>query len=133
MNFQVPQFIEIEDKLIGPLSFKQFIYVAGSIGLGFIIYVYLPIYLSLIPATAVVGVGMALAFLKINDRPFIVIMQSALRYFISRKLYLWEKRDKPLSPKTQAEVLTLEAGLNPVSKSRLSDLSWNLDVSKKIN
>ena len=35
MRFQVPQFIEIESKIFGPLTFKQFIYLAGGGGRNF--------------------------------------------------------------------------------------------------
>ena len=27
MQYQVPQFIEVEDKIFGPLTFKQFLYI----------------------------------------------------------------------------------------------------------
>lgn len=132
MNFQVPQFIEIEDKVIGPFSFKQFIYLAGSIGLAFIVYVYVPRVIAIIPITIIVALGAALAFVKVNNRPFIIILQSAIRYYLSRKLYLWEKRDKPLAPKSQM-VAASPTTLNQVSKSQLEELSWNLDITKKIN
>ena len=33
MMFSVPQFIDVEDKIIGPLTLKQFIYLAGGAGL----------------------------------------------------------------------------------------------------
>ena len=39
MRFQVPQFIEVEDKIFGPMTLKQFIYMAGGAGLSFLIYV----------------------------------------------------------------------------------------------
>ena len=32
MRFEVPQFVDIEDKIFGPLTFKQFIYIAGGAG-----------------------------------------------------------------------------------------------------
>ncbi|TSC61742.1 MAG: SsrA-binding protein, partial [Parcubacteria group bacterium Athens0416_74] len=32
MQFQVPQFIEVEDKIVGPLTFKQFVFIAGGLG-----------------------------------------------------------------------------------------------------
>ena len=38
MRFEVPQFIEIEDKIIGPLTWKQFIYLAGGVGALLILY-----------------------------------------------------------------------------------------------
>lgn len=131
MNFQVPQFIEIEDKVVGPFTFKQFIYLAGSIGLAFIVYVYVPRIIAIVPITMIVGLGAALAFFKINNRPFIIILQSAIRYYLSRKLYLWEKRDKPMTTKSNAVATT--TSLNRVSKSQLEELSWNLDITKKVN
>jgi hypothetical protein len=44
MHYQVPQFIEIEDKIFGPLTLKQFIYLAGGVGLCLIFFSLLPIY-----------------------------------------------------------------------------------------
>src|SRR3989344_2665997 len=35
MEYQVPQFIEVEDKIIGPLTLKQFIYLAGEAGFSY--------------------------------------------------------------------------------------------------
>ena len=42
MDYQVPQFIEVEDKLVGPLTFKQFVYLAGGAGICVILFVFLP-------------------------------------------------------------------------------------------
>jgi hypothetical protein len=38
MRYQVPQFIDVEDKVIGPLTIKQFIYLAGGAGMCFVIF-----------------------------------------------------------------------------------------------
>lgn len=135
MNFQVPQFIEIEDKVIGPLSFKQFIYVAGAAGLSFICYAFLPLYLALLPIAGLMTLGLALAFYQVNNRPFIITLQSALRYFTSHKLYLWQQRTNSnlsISPQNSkpGEDGSLEAPR--LSKSKLSDLSWNLDIKETI-
>jgi len=48
MRFQVPQFIEIESKIFGPLTFKQFIYLAGGAGLSFLFYAFLPFFIAVI-------------------------------------------------------------------------------------
>ena len=42
MRFQVPQFIEVEDKIFGPLTLKQFLYTAGGAAVGFIIWSIFP-------------------------------------------------------------------------------------------
>jgi hypothetical protein len=40
-QFHVPQFIEVEDKIFGPLTLKQFLYVIGGAGIVFIMYAFL--------------------------------------------------------------------------------------------
>ena len=57
MRFQVPQFIDIEDKIFGPLTFKQFVYLAGGGGLAFLIYKSVPFMLALPLMLAVIGLG----------------------------------------------------------------------------
>ena len=38
MRFEVPQFIDIEDKIIGPLTWRQFIYLGGGVGGAVVIF-----------------------------------------------------------------------------------------------
>lgn len=132
MNFQVPQFIEIEDKIFGPLSFKQFLYVAGGAGLGFIIYSFLPIYIAIIPILAVVGFGLALAFLQINNRPFIFAVESFVRYLIGSKLYIWKKGDPTKDIKKATSGATINPAVPRLAHSKLKDLAWSLDVKEKV-
>jgi len=137
MNFQVPQFIEIEDKIFGPLSLKQFLYVVGGAGLSFLFYAYLPIYLAVFPIAIVAGLAIMLAFYKYNERPFVVLIEAAIRYLLTNKLYIWRKEDKVAAKAkaTKVEPITIAAkeGNAPrLSTSRLKDLSWSLDV-KDVN
>lgn len=129
MQFQVPQFIEIEDTIFGPLTFKQFLYLAGGGGLSFILYVYLPIYISIFLIAGVVGLSSALAFYKYNGRNFIFVFESFVKYMISKKLYLWEQ-NKSQQTKAPTKVVTKAEGiaLPKLSESKLKDLSWSLDV-----
>nr|HPI66783.1 PrgI family protein [Candidatus Paceibacterota bacterium] len=71
MQFRVPQFIDIEDKLFGPLTFKQFIYLAGGAGLVFVIYKTIPLVFAIFLMIPVAGLAAALAFYKPNGKPFI--------------------------------------------------------------
>ena len=64
MRFQVPQYIEIEDKIFGPLTFKQFIYVAGGVGLCVIFFIFLPKFLAIIISVPIFTFAAALAFYK---------------------------------------------------------------------
>jgi hypothetical protein len=137
MNFQVPQFIEIEDKIFGPLTFKQFLYVVGGVGLAFIFYVYLPIYLSIVPIALIIGLSLLLAFFKYNERPFIQLVESAFYYFLANKLYIWKKEGKRQPTVVASNSLNqseeqLKMKSPKLSNSRLKDLSWSLDVKDLI-
>ena len=76
MQYQVPQFIEIEDKIFGPLTFKQFLYVGGGAAIGFIMYSALPKILAIVFGAPIVGFFMAAAFYQVNGRPFLVYIDN---------------------------------------------------------
>ena len=65
MEYQVPQFIEVEDKIFGPFTLKQFIYVAGGVGLCVILILYFPLIIGIILALPVAALTAALAFYTI--------------------------------------------------------------------
>jgi hypothetical protein len=132
MQFQVPQFIEVEDKIFGPLTFKQFIYLAGGVGIAFVIYTVLPLFLAIIFIIPIVGLSLALAFYKINNKPFIQIMESALKYTINSKLYVWKKEKNISKKETVVKKIDPNMYVPKLSDSKLKDLSWSLDVHKKI-
>jgi hypothetical protein len=135
MQFQVPQFIEVEDKIFGPLTFKQFIYVAGGTGLAYIVYRLLPQYIGVPLGLASLGAGAALAFVQWNGRPFIVGVESAFFYFIRSKLYLWnnERRTRTEAIKKAEEAARApEIYVPKLTENRLSQLAWNLDINERI-
>jgi hypothetical protein len=47
MQFQVPQFLDVEDKIIGPFTIKQFLYLAGGAGFAYLSWRYIPVTLLL--------------------------------------------------------------------------------------
>ena len=75
MRYQVPQFIEVEDKIFGPFTFKQFIYIVGGGGMAFIFYKFLNIFIAVPFIAASLGFGFALAFYKVNGKPFIDVVE----------------------------------------------------------
>ena len=88
MKFQVPQFIEIEDKIFGPLTFKQFIYIAGAAGICAILFTLLPKFLAILFSIPVAALGVSLAFYKVNERPFALLIEDFLKFHIGGKLYI---------------------------------------------
>ena len=134
MRYQVPQFIEIEDKIIGPLTIKQFLYLVGGAGMAFILYTYLPIYIALIPIAVIIGLSLALAFYKINNKPFIDFLESAFIYYTKQNLYIWKKEEKKATTTTAPATTEQQQIYVPrLSDSKLKDLSWSLDINENLN
>lgn len=131
MYFQVPQFIDIEDKIFGPLTFKQFIYVLGGGGAVFVLSKLLPTFIGIIIGLPILGFALALAFYKVNGRPFIDIVQAWFSYKTGARLYLWKRREattENIKKRDSVPVVDSPTYVPKVSQSKLKDLSWGLDV-----
>lgn len=131
MRYQVPQFIEVEDKIFGPLTFKQFIYLAGGAGLCLLFFTLLPIYLTVLLGIPIVAFALALAFYKVNGRPFIVSVEHAFGYFWGHKLYLWKQRVPEAAAPAAVPVVPTSLGVPKLSESRLKDLAWSLNIKDR--
>jgi PrgI family protein len=137
MRFQVPQFIEVEDKIFGSLTLKQSIYLAGGGGLSFLIYALLDsLLLSLLPIVVIMGISIALAFYKINRKPFVAVLESAFKYYLGTKLYIWKKEEKPRPQDTQTALKDAKSYASvmvpKISDSKLKDLTWSLDIKESM-
>lgn len=132
MQFQVPQFIEVEDQIFGPLTVKQFIYLAGAAGFAAMMLVLLPFFVAVIISLPVAALGAALAFYKVNNRSFVELIQSAFQFYSSNNLYIW----KPKELKYESEVAAVipekqqQMYVPKASNSRLKDLAWSLDIKE---
>lgn len=135
MRFQVPQFIEVEDKIFGPLTLKQFIYLTGGAGLSFVVYTILDsLALSVIPIVVIMVISSALSFYKINNKPFINVAESAFKYLIGGKLYIWKKEQGHTEDKKGAGQAKNYASIMvpKISDSKLKDLTWSLDIKESM-
>lgn len=136
MEYQVPQFIEVEDKIVGPLTLRQFIYVAGAGGLCIVFFVYLPILFAFLASIPVVAFAAALTFYKVNGKSFIEIVEAGFNYYMGAKFFLW-KHERPgagdqsaaASAAAAAETSALKAhGTPKLTRGKLSELAWSLDI-----
>lgn len=132
MQFRVPQFIDVEDKLFGPLTFRQFLYLIGSGAIAFIFWSFIPIkFIALFFVVPVFAFGAALAFVKINNRPFLYTVEAAFNYYIKDRLYIWKKVPKKgvVKKESPGEIAETPSLFVPrLSESKLKELSWGLDV-----
>ena len=136
MQFQVPQFIEVEDKIVGRLTLKQFLYLAGGAGAVIALYIYIPYKIvAILLIIPIAAFSLALTFYRINNRPFIDVVQSFFYYSIGSKLYLWKKAEKkPVSQLTeQVQMAKSLISVPKMSESKLKDLTWSLDIKESLN
>jgi hypothetical protein len=137
MRFQVPQFIEVEDKIFGPLTFKQFIYIAGSVGIAVVLYALFPHFLAIVIGLPVIIFGVALAFFIYNGKPFIYTVEAFVKYLFGSRLYIWKKEEKkPVANNEQRAINAKEPAqvyVPKLSQSKLKDLSWSLDIQENKN
>jgi hypothetical protein len=126
MRFEVPQFIDVEDKIVGPLTWRQFIYLAGGIGILTILYFSLPFIGFVVVGIPFGALAGFLAFHRINNRPFSFFLESFVKYWRNGRLYLWKKEEEQtvMSYKSETEsVLTPTQG----DRRRLASLAEKLE------
>ncbi len=132
MQFHFPQYIDIEDKLFGPLSLKQAIYTAGGVGAVYVVYVYIPYLFLSVPI--IVGIGVltwALAFYPKEKlgRPFIEVLEAGFYYLLREKLYTWKKTTKEPVLGQVEDYRPTQAPLTPViPQGKLAFSSFGIDV-----
>ncbi len=132
MQFRVPQFIEVEDKLFGPLSFKQFVYLAGGIGIIYVLYKVLPFWIAIFLIIPVGALSGLLTFYKVNGKPFIFYLQASINYMFSGKLFIWKQRlVKPDEKKKEDIDPALTTIVPMTTTNKLKDLAWSLDIQEQ--
>ena len=91
MRFEVPQFIEIEDKIFGPFTWRQFLYLSGGVGMATVMLFTLPIIFFILLGIPLALLAGALAFYPVNNRPFSYFLEAVVNYLTSQRLYLWKQ------------------------------------------
>jgi len=128
-TFQVPQFIDIEDKIIGPLSLRQFVILVGTAAVVFLSFKLLQFWLWILVGGAFGALGLALAFLKINGQNFSRVSINFLKYMINPRLYVWQRSgEKKVLVKPQSKIIKKEE----TSKKRLSGEELE-EMAKKLD
>lgn len=131
MRFQFPQFIDVEDKIFGPFTFKQFLYLGGGAGAALVGIVMFGMFFGILLASPIILLSLALTFYKVNNRPFVYILEAAFKYFLKNRLYIWKKIEKKEVNTKQTEPKYSQIIVPNISQSKLKDMNWELDVKKK--
>jgi len=91
LRFKVPQNIDMQDRIIGPLTLVQFVYAVVGGGLCYTIYMKVPSPMNLVIVIPIVIFIVCLDFVKINEQPFLHFFLSALQYVSAPKQRFWHR------------------------------------------
>jgi len=125
----------MEAKIVGPLTFRQFIFIGIAGAICFVLYFTFPFSLFLL-ATIVLGSGaVAFAFLKIGGRGLPTILGNFLKFSLAPKIYLWGKKEVPTEvfkkEVVKAEEKKEELPLKIAEKSQLKKLRTQIETKTK--
>jgi hypothetical protein len=134
LEAKVPQRIDMEDKVIGPLTLGQFFYLLFG---GLFIYLlnawtaHSLLRLLFYPAALIIGVGsIMLAFVKVQDRPFVFFLLSLVEFMRRPKTRYWMQGDHQKLTKIVANKKAVEeaAPHKEFDRERVSDLAKVIDT-----
>lgn len=91
MQFPIPQNVDIEDKLIGPLTLKQFLYLLAGGILEFLWFSMFDMELFVLISIPTVGLAAAFAFVKIYDKPFIEFLLVMAHFVVTSRRRVWKR------------------------------------------
>jgi hypothetical protein len=94
MQFEVPQFIEIEDKIFGPLTWRQFLYVGGGGLMAAVLFFTTPLIIFIIIGVPLGALSFALAFYPVNNRPFSHLLEAMWTFMTKSRVYHWQRKQE---------------------------------------
>lgn len=128
MMFNVPQFIDVEDKIVGPLTWRQLLWMIGmgaTLLTFFNIFEKIPFVIIAIPT---VLLFVAFAFYRPNGFPMTTFVFYAILFLFSPKVAVWERpvvdRPKIKEPEKTEEIQNTVKQIEP---KKLAELAKILD------
>ncbi len=137
-QFVVPQFIDVEDKILGPITVRQFL-ILLIVGLtDALIFRFADFALFLILAIIITGAGLILAFVKVNGQPFHYFLLNLTQTFKKPALRVWDKNltDSELRALIEApkEVVVPKKEVKAIpTATRLSEISLIVNTGGAYN
>lgn len=90
-QFVVPQFIDVEDKIFGPVTARQFVILMAVFLVDFILFRLLPFVTFALVGILLIVLGGIVAFVKINGAPFHYFVLNLIQTFKKPHLRVWSR------------------------------------------
>ena len=131
-QFTIPQFIDVEDKILGPLTVRQFLIMLVCAMFEFFYYSVFDFSLFVVVGLITLAIFGILAFSTINGRPFHFFILNLIQTLKKPGLRIWSKSFETVSKSVEVEVEVpdyIPVSGKPVTSSRLTELSLVVDTS----
>lgn len=136
MQFKVPRNIDLEDKIVGPLTLVQFLYLLGGALIDYMMFQSFGtknMGIFLVFGIPIALVALALAFLKIQEQPLSHFFSVGLLYLTKPKVRLWKRQGEMTPvftepPKPKNPIIAAPPRKH-LDKSALEDLAYQLDTN----
>ena len=104
----VPQYIDVEDKIVGPLTWKHLGWMFGGGGIVVVAFLMLDKMTFFIVAIPVILFTAALAFYKPNGVPFVEFLGYGFTFIFRPKTYTWQREATPQKVKKNTNPAKIE-------------------------
>lgn len=136
MQYPVPQFIDVEDTVVGPLTIKQTVILGiGAVIIFLSVMIFIAVIAVLIAIPVIIGTLM-FAFYKPNGRPLYVLVINYFTYTFKPKLFIWRREPEGFLIKRGIRKETskdnVSAEYKIISRNRLQELAWTLDTQQAV-
>ena len=133
MQYSVPQFIDIEDKIVGPLTGKQTLYLIIGGGFLMLIFSFFEFGFFILSFVVVAPITLAFAFWKPKGMTVARWIINIIMFHTSDHLYIGRREPEGIKIKRAQTKKVQAVSEKKVSKSRIGELAWLLDTSSSIN
>lgn len=132
MRYQVPQFIDIKDRVIGPLTLKQFFYymVVGILLVP--VYLLADVGLFITIAIPMLGVAALFAHVRWQGQSFISLLSHGLQYFTGKRMYVWRRTAGTGAINITGSEYKEFTELEPLSVSALGAIAQTLNTQGNV-
>ncbi|MFA5087014.1 MAG: hypothetical protein WC470_01780 [Candidatus Paceibacterota bacterium] len=140
MDFRVPQFIEHDPKILGPLTMSQTLFIGAAVGACFLLYFSLGVsnfFMYIIACGVLLSVALALAFIKIEGFDLSTVGKNLANFSLNSKLYIWKRKESPVfltmskeKPLREKKIDEKASGLKMKQQGKMEDLIKKIDFGK---
>lgn len=128
MLFNIPQFIDKEDKIVGPFTAKQLGWMASAAVVMFLSWTVLDFSAFIIASIPIAGIFGALAFYRPNNQPLIYFILSSVAFAFKPKMYIWRRiPEKIVTIKEKKDKNAITAQKKEISIKKISEIAKLLD------